>query len=64
MIDWIGQNKEWFLQGLGITILLGIFGIIKWFFNKNKNAKTREITMKGKNSTYIEKNKGKITIKK
>lgn len=64
MIDWIVQNKEWFLQGLGITILLGIFGIIKWFFNKRKDIKTREIIMKGKNSTYIENNKGKITIKK
>jgi len=64
MIDWIVQNKEWFLQGLGITILLGIFGIIKWFFNKREDIKTRKIIMKGKNSTYIENNKGKITIKK
>ncbi len=64
MIDWIVQNKEWFLQGLGITILLGIFGIIKWFFSKKKDIKTREIIMKGKNSTYIENNKGKINIKK
>lgn len=64
MIDWILQNKEWFLQGLGITILMGIFGLVKWLYNKNNDSKAREINMKGKNATYIENNKGKINIKK
>lgn len=33
LIDWIVQNKEWFLSGLGIFLIGGTFGIVKFFFS-------------------------------
>lgn len=64
MIKWIIENKEWFLQGLGITIILGVIKFIYWLLNKKTHNESRKIVVKGKNSTYIENNSGHINIKK
>lgn len=32
MLDLIIQNKEWLFSGIGVTILVGAFFIVKWLF--------------------------------
>lgn len=44
MIDWLTQNKEWFLSGLGVTILSIATGLI---FKQKASLSQKS----GKNST-------------
>lgn len=61
MIEWINNNKEWFLSGLGIFLLTIVSGIVKYLFSKKNNNRT--INISGDKSVYVEKNEGDITIK-
>lgn len=61
MIEWINNNKEWFLSGLGIFLLTIVSGIVKYLFSKKNN--NRIINISGDKSVYVEKNEGDITIK-
>lgn len=38
MKEWIINNKEWFFSGLGVTILGGIFGILRLIFKRRDNT--------------------------
>ena len=33
MIEWINNNKEWFLSGLGVFLLTIVSGIVKYMFS-------------------------------
>lgn len=43
IFNWIVENKEWFFSGIGVTIVLGIGGLIRKWFVKNRD---REETIK------------------
>ncbi len=60
MIEWINNNKEWFLSGLGVFLLTIVSGIVKYLFSKKNNNRT--INISGDKSVYVEKNEGNITI--
>ena len=60
MIEWINNNKEWFLSGLGVFLLTIVSGIVKYMFSKKNNNRT--ININGDKSVYVEKNEGDITI--
>lgn len=60
MIEWINNNKEWFLSGLGVFLLTIVSGIVKYMFSKKNNNRT--INISGDKSVYVEKNEGDITI--
>jgi len=38
MIDWIMNNKEWFLSGLGVFILGGLIALLRKLFQGYKEA--------------------------
>ena len=54
MIEWINNNKEWFLSGLGVFLLTIVSGIVKYMFSKKNNNRTININ--------VENNEGDITI--
>ena len=60
MIEWINNNKEWFLSGLGVFLLTIVSGIVKYMFSKKNNNRT--ININGDKSVYVENNEGEITI--
>ena len=60
MIEWINNNKEWFLSGLGVFLLTIVSGIVKYMFSKKNNNRT--ININGDKSLYVENNEGDITI--
>lgn len=60
MIEWINNNKEWFLSGLGVFLLTIVSGIVKYMFSKKNNNRT--ININGDKSVYVENNEGNITI--
>ena len=60
MIEWINNNKEWFLSGLGVFLLTRVSGIVKYMFSKKNNNRT--ININGDKSVYVENNEGDITI--
>ena len=60
MIEWIINNKEWFLSGLGVFLLTIVSGIVKYMFSKKNNNRT--ININGDKSVYVENNEGDITI--
>lgn len=60
MIEWINNNKEWFLSGLGVFLLTIVSGIVKYLFSKKNNNRT--INISGDKSVYVEKNEEDITI--
>lgn len=60
MIEWINNNKEWFLSGLGVFLLTIVSGIVKYMFSKKNNNRT--ININGDKSIYVENNEGDITI--
>lgn len=60
MIEWINNNKEWFLSGLGVFLLTIVSGIVKYLLSKKNNNRT--INISGDKSVYVEKNEGDITI--
>ena len=60
MIEWINNNKEWFLSGLGVFLLTIVSGIVKYVFSKKNNNRT--ININGDKSVYVENNEGDITI--
>lgn len=60
MIEWISNNKEWFLSGVGVFLLTIVSGIVKNLFSRKNNNRT--INIKGDKSVYVEKNEGNITI--
>ena len=60
MIEWINNNKEWFLSGLGVFLLTIVSGIVKYMFSKKNNKRT--ININGDKSVYVENNEGDITI--
>lgn len=62
MIEWINNNKEWFLSGLGVFLLTIVSGIVKYMFSKKNNNRT--ININGDKSVYVENNEGDITILK
>ena len=55
MIDWIFLNKEWFLSGLGVTIISIIAGLIF-------NDKASHSQKSGKNSNNYQAG-GDITVR-
>ncbi len=59
MIEWINNNKEWFLSGLGVFLLTIVSGIVKYMFSKKNNNRT--ININGDKSVYVENNEGDIT---
>lgn len=54
-MDWLNENKEWFLSGLGVFIL-GLF--VTWWQSRKKNKKmksSKKMSQKsGKNSRNIQ----------
>lgn len=60
MIEWINNNKEWFLSGLGVFLLTIVSGIVKYMFSKKNSNRT--ININGDKSVYVENNEGDITI--
>ena len=60
MIEWINNNKEWFLSGLGGFLLTIVSGRVKYMFSKKNNNRT--ININGDKSVYVENNEGDITI--
>ena len=60
MIEWINNNKEWILSGLGVFLLTIVSGIVKYMFSKKNNNRT--ININGDKSVYVENNEGDITI--
>ena len=60
MIEWINNNKEWFLSGLGVFLLTIVSGIVKYMFSKKNNNRT--ININADKSVYVENNEGDITI--
>jgi hypothetical protein len=34
MLDWLNSNKEWFLSGLGITVLTGAVWLLRRVFSR------------------------------
>ena len=63
MVNWLIENKEWFFSGVGVSILIGIIGLVKYIFNKKKTSEsTRTINFNGEKSVYVEKNEGEIKI--
>lgn len=56
-MNWIIENKEWFLSGLGILIITSIYGFIKLLLNKNKENNDQGINQRqkgGEGSTNIQ----------
>ena len=49
MLTWIIENKEWFLSGLGISLIGFLVGFIKWALSKKKegNQVTKVATNRG-----------------
>ena len=60
MLEWISNNKEWFLSGVGVFLMTIVSGIVKNLFSRKNNNRT--INIKGDKYVYVEKNKGNITI--
>jgi hypothetical protein len=42
MFQWIAENKEWFLSGLGGLVLLGLLGIIKYGYRRWKEGRVND----------------------
>lgn len=56
IIMWLDQNKEWIFSGLGVTIVVTIFTIIKKRIEKNKDEKSKIIIKQvneGQDNTQI-----------
>ena len=34
MLDFLTQNKEWLFSGLGVAVLGGIYGLVRWWVKK------------------------------
>ena len=50
-MEWLNENKEWFLSGLGVSVL----GIIVTLFQRQKRKKQIKMRQKsGSNSTNIQ----------
>lgn len=45
MIEWIVNNKEWFLSGLGVFILGGLIAVFRKF-SKRANNTTPQVSKK------------------
>ena len=60
MIEWINNNKEWFLSGLGVFLLTIVSGIVKYMFSKKNNNRT--ININGDKSVYEQHTVHDITI--
>lgn len=56
IINWIIGNSEWVFSGIGVTILLGIIGLVRRRLSKNSDRE-RPIKIEqnntGQNSTQI-----------
>ncbi|MDR0332388.1 MAG: hypothetical protein LBI15_02900 [Dysgonamonadaceae bacterium] len=63
MIEWFVENKKWLFSGIGVLILSGIIGLVKYVFSKKKTSKSkRTINFNGEKGIYVEKNDGEINI--
>lgn len=47
MVDFINENKEWLLSGLGITLATLILIIIRWLLLRHRNKQALKITNLG-----------------
>lgn len=54
LLSWINDNKEWAFSGIGITILLAIWGMIKFFLSKKEKPSVSQKQKSGKNSINIQ----------
>ena len=43
-MEWIWNNKEWLLSGIGVVIITSIFALVRHFMQKNKPEKIAEQT--------------------
>lgn len=72
MIEWIIENKEWFLDGLGVFALGLLVSFLVWMINKKEtssksginqsvgdNSKAQNITFTNITQTANEKSKDK-----
>jgi len=37
MINWLHENRDWLFSGIGVTILVGIVGLVRNRFTKKSN---------------------------
>ena len=51
MVEWIANNKEWFLEGLGVFILSIFITFIVWLINRNKTNPHRNYSQSMGNKT-------------
>jgi hypothetical protein len=38
MLQWIADNKQWLFSGIGVTLILGIFYLVRRLFNRKTNV--------------------------
>lgn len=56
MINWLNENRDWLFSGIGVTIILGIVGLVRnRFIKKSNDNKSIQIEQKneGDNTTLI-----------
>lgn len=56
MWNWLTNNSEWIFSGIGVAVLMAIFG---WIYRAKQN---NQVQKSGKNSTNIQVG-GNFTIK-
>lgn len=59
MIEWIAENKEWFLEGLGIFLLGLVVAFIGWLVRRKNSSSNGDINQSMGNNTKA----GNITFK-
>lgn len=50
MIEWLSANKEWMFSGLGVMLLAGIGGILKWLHSRKSAAQPPTVVVRVEHS--------------
>lgn len=45
-LTWIDDNKDWIFDGIGVTIIVALVGIVKWIFYLKKSKKNNHTDSK------------------
>ena len=49
MFEYVFENKEWIFSGIGVFLLAGAFGIVRYILQNKKKGKASEINQTSRN---------------
>jgi hypothetical protein len=59
LIDWLLKNKEWLFSGLGVSVLLGILSILRFFRRRKPAVEGATVVVRVENTSGVEISPGR-----